>query len=101
MIAGFVAAGALLGLGSAAVDRRHARAGEPDRVRLFVLERVMLRRLIGAVIAVVMATIGLASTCAASGRSPSSPGPSPCAASATSLHAGPLFIPPISSSAPG
>ncbi len=97
MIAGFVAAGGLL-VGGAPLWLAIGLAIASLVVFGFVLERVMLRKLIGRpVIAVVMATIGLASILRGVGPftifSGSKPLPLPIRDEPFVL--GPLFIPPI------
>jgi branched-chain amino acid transport system permease protein len=97
MIAGFVAAGALMVWG-APLWLAIALAIAALVVFGFVLERVMLRKLIGRpVIAVVMATIGLASILRGIGPftifSGTKPLPLPIRDEPFML--GPLFIPPI------
>src|ERR1041384_6794565 len=97
MIAGFIAVGALTVLGVPLwLSVLAALIGMV--VFGFALERVMLRRLIGRpVIAVVMATIGLAAilrglgpfTVGAGNKPPPLPGPD------EPIVLGPLFLPPI------
>jgi branched-chain amino acid transport system permease protein len=97
MIAGFVAAGALMVWGAplwVAVTLTLASLVAFG----FVLERVMLRRLIGRpVIAVVMATIGLASILRGVGPFTIFSGtkPLPLPISDEPFMLGPIFIPPI------
>jgi len=100
MIAGFVTA-APSWCGGAVVARHRAGAGELVAFG-FILERVMLRKLIGRpVIAVVMATIGWRRSCAPrtvtifSGSRPLRSHPR------RAVHAGPLFILRSSCSVPG
>ena len=97
MIAGFVAAGALAVWG-APLWLAVALAIAGMVAFGFVLERVMLRQLIGRpVIAVVMATIGLASILRGVGPFTIFSGtkPLPLPISDESFQLGPLFVPPI------
>src|SRR5215470_6260540 len=95
MIAGFVAAGALMVWG-APLWLAIAMAVAALVVFGFVLERVMLRKLIGRpVIAVVMATIGLASILRGVGPFTIFSGTKPLPIRDEPFMLGPIFIPPI------